>query len=293
MELHQLRYFLAIAQHGTFTAAAEACNVSQPSLSAQIAKLESELGGALFERSRRGAQLTSRGLVFRPRALEALSQLESGRSELEELAGLKRGEVTLGCLPTTGAYLLPRILRTFRESHPFIQVRLREESSPTLGTALRETEVDLAIMDEAGLGPGVRAETLFREPLLLAVPPGHPFARRKKVELGKLAGEPLVIMKSGHGFRTIMLDALALAGVQPRVVCESDGIDTVQALVEAGLGLSLVPTMVRRADGPAYVEIAPPTPSRTIVLARRDSRALSAAAAAMSAVITRCFGRNV
>ena len=99
-------------------------------------------------------------------------------------------------------------------------------------------------------------------------------------------------MKSGHGFRTIVLDALARAGVQPRIVYESDGIDTVQALVEAGLGLSLVPTMVRRADGPAYVEIVPPTPSRSILLARRDSRALSPAAAAMSAVITRCFGRG-
>jgi DNA-binding transcriptional LysR family regulator len=292
MELHQLRYFLAIAQHGTFTAAAEACHVSQPSLSAQVAKLENELGGALFERSRHGSRLTSRGIVFRPRALEALAQLESGRSELEELAGLTRGEVTLGCLPTTGAYLLPEILRTFRESHPLIQVRLREESSPILGTALRELEVDLAIMDEAGLGPGVHAEVLFREPLLVAVPPGHPFAGRKKIELGKLSGEPLVIMKSGHGFRTIVLDALARAGVQPRVVYESAGIDTVQALVEAGLGLSLVPTMVRRADGPAYVEIAPPTPSRTILLARRDSRALSAAAAAMSTVVTRCFGRG-
>jgi LysR family hydrogen peroxide-inducible transcriptional activator len=293
MEIHQLRYFIAVAQHGSFTAAAEACNVSQPSLSAQIAKLEAELGGALFERSRRGARMTPRGLVFRPRALEALSQLETGRSELEELSGLKRGDVTLGCLPTTGAYLLPLILRTFRESHPLIQVKLREESSPILGRALREIEVDLAIMDEAGLGPGLRSETLFREPLLVAVPPGHPFAARKKIELGKLSGEPLVIMKSGHGFRTIVLDALARAGVQPRVVYESAGIDTVQTLVEAGLGLSLVPKMVRRADGPAYVEIAPPTPSRTILLARRESRALSHAAAAMREVVLRCFGHGM
>jgi DNA-binding transcriptional LysR family regulator len=224
--------------------------------------------------------------------LEALSQLESGRSELEELSGLKRGEVTLGCLPTTGAYLLPPILRTFREAHPLIQVRLREESSPTLGKALRENEVDLVIMDEAGLGPGLRSETLFREPLLVAVPPGHPFAARKTIKLGELAGEPLILMKSGHGFRKIVLDALARAGVEPRVVYESDGIDTVQALVEAGLGLSLVPTMVRKADGPAYLGIAPPTPSRTILLARRDSSALSPAAAAMRDAISRCFGRG-
>lgn len=292
MELHQLRYFLAIALHGSFTAAAEVCHVSQPSLSAQVAKLEGELGGALFERSRHGSRLTPRGTVFRPRALEALSQLESGRSELEELSGLKRGEVTLGCLPTTGAYLLPPILRTFREAHPLIQVRLREESSPILGKALRETEVDLVIMDEAGLGPGLRSEILFREPLLVAVPPGHPFAARKKIELRELAGEPLILMKSGHGFRKIVLDALARAGVEPTVVYESAGIDTVQALVEAGLGLSLVPTMVRKVDGPAYLGIAPPTPSRTILLAQRDSSALSPAAAAMRQAISQCFGHG-
>jgi LysR family transcriptional regulator, hydrogen peroxide-inducible genes activator len=292
MEIHQLRYFLAIAQHGSFTAAAEACHVSQPSLSAQVAKLEAELGGALLERSRHGSRLTPRGQVFRPRAREALSQLESGRNELEELSGLKRGEVTLGCLPTTGAYLLPLILTTFRKAHPLIQVKLREESSPVLGRALREVEVDLAIMDEAGLGPGVHSETLFREPLLVAVPPGHPFAARKRIELGKLSGQPLIIMKSGHGFRTIVLDALARAGVQPLVVYESAGIDTVQALVEAGLGLSLVPTMVRRTDGPAYLQIAPPTPSRSILLARRENRSLSPAAAALGGVISGCFASH-
>ena len=289
MELHQVRYFLAVAHTGSFTAAAEACHVSQPSLSAQVAKLEGELGGPLFERSRLGSRLTPRGLVFRPRALEALSQLESGRSELEELSGLKRGEVTLGCLPTTGAYLLPGILRAFREIHPSVHVKLREESSPILGKALLETEVDLALMDEAGLGAGLRSETLFREPLLVVVPRSHPFAARKRISLGKLDGEPLILMKSGHGFRKIVLDALARAGVEPRVVYETSGIDTVQTLVEAGLGLSLVPTMVRKPDGPAYIEIAPPTPSRTILLTRRDSSALSPAAAAMRNVISRCF----
>jgi len=289
MELHQLRYFLAIAQQRSFTAAAQVCHVSQPSLSSQVAKLEGELGGPLFERSRQGARLTPRGEVFRPRALEALQQLEIAKGELEELSGLKRGEVILGCLPTTGAYILPGILKAFREAHPTLQVRLREESSPILGRALLDTEVDLALVDEAGLAAGVRSEVLFREPLLVIAPRGHPFAKRKRIPLGRLAGEPLILMKSGHGFRKIVLDALAQARVEPRVVYETSGIDTVQTLVEAGLGLSLVPLMVRKAKGPAYIEIAPPTPTRTILLARRDSSALSPAAAAMRAVITWCL----
>lgn len=283
MEIQQLKYFLAIAQTGSFTAAAKACRVSQPSLSSQVAKLEAELGGPLIERSRQGARLTKRGELFRGRAAEALRQLESGRFELEELSGLKRGSVTLGCLPTTGAYLLPPLLKAFGKAHPEIDVKLREESSPGLAKALRESEVDLAIMDEAGLGTGIQAETLFSEPLLIALPPRHKLATRKKLALSALAGEPFILMKSGHGFRKIVIDALARAGVEPRVVHESGEIETVQALVEAGLGLSLVPRMVRKSHGPAYAEISAPTPSRSLLIAWREGSALSPAAQALLA----------
>jgi len=283
MEIHQLRYFLAVAQAGSFTAAANACHVSQPSLSAQIAKLEDELGGALIERSRQGARLTRRGEIFRSRAAEALRQLESGRFEIEQLDGLTLGSVALGCLPTTGAYLLPPLLKAFRRAHPEISVSLREESSPQLARLLRDSEVDLAILDEAGLGSGLRSEVLFSEPLLLAVPPGHRLAGRKRAALKALAGEPLILMKPGHGFRKIVLDALLRAGVEPRVVYESGEIDTVQALVGAGLGLSLVPRVIRRA-GLAYVEILPPTPFRTLHIAWRDESVLSPAALAMKTI---------
>jgi len=283
MEIHQLRYFLAVAQTGSFTAAAKVSHVSQPSLSAQIAKLEGELGGPLIERSRQGARLTKRGELFRGRAAEALRQLESGRFEIEQLSGLTRGSVTLGCLPSTGAYLLPPLLRAFGKAHPGISVSLREESSPQLARLLRESEVDLAIVDEAGLGSGLRSELLFSEPLLIAVPPGHRFASRKKLALKALADEPLILMKSGHGFRKIVMDALSRAGVEPRVVHESGEIETVQALVKAGLGLSLVPKMVRRT-GLAYLEILPPTPSRTVHIAWRHDSVLSPAALALKRI---------
>jgi LysR family hydrogen peroxide-inducible transcriptional activator len=288
MEIHQLRYFLAIAQTGSFTGAAQACHVSQPSLSSQVAKLEDELGGPLIERSRKGARLTQRGELFRGRAAEALRQLESGRYELEELTGLKRGSVTLGCLPTTGAYLLPPLLKAFGKAHPEIQVGLREESSPGLTQAILASDVELAITDEAGLGAGIQAETLFSEPLWIALPPGHRFQSRKKLDLASLAGEPLILMKSGHGFRKIVLDALAKAGVDAKVVHDSGEIETVQALVQAGLGISLVPAMVKRR-GLTYVEIKPPTPSRTLLLARREGSVLSPAAEALRRMAIKLF----
>lgn len=283
MEIHQLRYFLAVAQSGSFTAAAHACYVSQPSLSAQVAKLEDELGGPLLERTRQGARLTRRGELFRTRAAEALRQLESGRFEIQQLDGLEVGSVTLGCLPTTGAYLLPPLLKAFGRAHPEIAVHLREESSPGLARLLRESDADLAILDEAGLGGGIKSQVLFTEPLLVAVPPDHRYARRKKLALKALEGEPLILLKAGHGFRKIVLDALMRAGVEPRVVYESDGIETVQALVEAGLGVSIVPRMVMR-PGLVYLDILPPRPSRTLHLAWRAESVLSPTAVAMKKI---------
>ncbi|WP_455382004.1 LysR family transcriptional regulator [Salinispira pacifica] len=281
MEIHQLRYFLAVARTGSFTGAAESCHVSQPSLSAQIAKLENELGGPLFDRGRRGARLTERGELFRVRAGEAVRQLETARRELDELSGLSRGSVSLGCLPTTGAYLLPRLLRAFLDAHPHVHVDLQEASSPQLGSALRRFEIDLAIIDEAGLGPGIEARALFREPLEIALPAAHPLARRRALSLTELSGERFILMKSGHGYRRIVTEALQAAGIEPEVVYESDEIETVQRLVEAGLGVTVVPRMVRKSEGPAYVTISPPTPSRTLLIAQREAGTLSAASEAL------------
>jgi DNA-binding transcriptional LysR family regulator len=289
MEIHQLRYFLAVVREGTFTGAAEACHVSQPSLSIQIAKLESEVGGELLERSRTGARLTARGRLFQPRAQEILDQLEGAWRDLEDLDGLRRGEVSLGCLPTTGAYVLPPLLKEFRRVHPELAVRLREESSPQLAEALLEGSVDLALVDEAGLAPGLRSTTLFSEPLLVAVPPDHRLAGRGAIAVEALADEPLIVMKGGHGFRRIVLDYLEGRGLTPRIVYESSGIETVQALVEAGLGVSLVPRMVRKSPGPAYLDLLPPTPTRTLSLAARQHVKPSPAAAALEATVRSWF----
>jgi LysR family hydrogen peroxide-inducible transcriptional activator len=289
MEIHQLRYFLAIVKEGSFTAAAEACAVSQPSLSSQVAKLEDEAGGPLLERHRTGARLTARGRLFLPRATEALRQLEAARKDWADLDGLRRGEVTLGCLPTTGAYVLPPLLRRFRSRYPDLTVKLREESSPRLAEALAAGEIDLAFLDEAGLGPGLRAHTLFSEPLLVAVPQDHRLAGRGAIAVEALADEPLIVMKSGHGYRKIVLDFLTARGLSPRIVYESSGIDTVQALVEAGLGVSLVPRMVRKSPGPAYLDLLPPTPTRTLSLAARDGVEPSPGAAALETAVRDWF----
>ncbi|NCN05383.1 MAG: LysR family transcriptional regulator [Spirochaetales bacterium] len=293
MEIHQIRYFLEVYRNKSFTKAAKECHVSQPSLSAQIQKLESELRGPLFLRARGGILLTNRGELFLPRAIEIEHQTEKVREEMEQLDGLTRGRVRLGCLPTTGAYVLPEILAYFHDTYPGIRVELWEESSPGLARALLGLEIDGAILDEAGLTDGLVGETLFTEPLYLAVPPDHRLSGAGVVALSSLAEEPIILMKQGHGFSTIVRRALEDAGVTPRVVYESAEIETVQGLVAAGLGISLVPRMIRKAWGVAYLEIAPPTPSRTLIFAYRAGTPRGPAAVALGNSILQLLRRDI
>lgn len=283
MEIHQLKYFLSICQTGSFTAAAESCHVSQPSLSVQILKLEEELGGSLFERSRQGARLTARGELLKPRAAETLQQLQLVRSDMDSFDGLTRGSVRLGCLPATGAHILPVLLGAYQIDHPEIDVQLREESSPGLSAALLNYEIDIAVTDEAGLNQYLEAEVLFAEELLAALPPDHPLALSSELDvpLQALADERFIVMKEGHGFHRIVMQALEQEGISPEIVYESAEIETVQGLVGAGLGVSIVPKMVRKAWGIAYRRITAPRPTRTLFLACRSFADLSPAAQAL------------
>jgi DNA-binding transcriptional LysR family regulator len=285
METHQIRYFLAVSQTNRFTQAAKQCNVSQPSLSIQIAKLEDELGGPLFERAKKGVKLTSRGEMFLPRANAIWNEMQSAQKEVEALSGLSLGSVTLGCLPTTGAHVLPKILLAFRKSYPKVTVHLKEESSPGLARNLEQGEVELAILDEAGLYPGLDRQTILTEELWLALPPKHRLAGKTPLNLRQVAEEPFILMKTGHGFRQITLDFYRKAGLEPKVVFESGGIETVQALVAAGLGISLVPQMVAHFPGVVYSRVSQPKAARTLSLAWRKKVPLSPAAEAMKNVI--------
>ena len=205
------------------------------------------------------------------------------------LAELTTGSVTIGCLPTTGAHVLPRVLTVYRKAYPGIRVQLREESTPRLAQCLEEGEIDLAILDDGGLRPSLDHLVLFTEELLLALPPRHPLAGRVHLTLKQVAGEPFILMKPGHGFRQITIDLFHKAGVEPQIVFESGAIETLQALVEAGLGVSLVPQMVRRPSGIAYVDVSQPRATRTLILAWHRTATLSPAAVAMRRNIQKCL----
>src|SRR5690242_11329454 len=145
MEVHQLRYFCAVARHGTFTRASEVERVAQPSLSQQILKLEAELGAPLFDRLPRCAKLTALGRTFLPKAERILRELDEARTELLDMAGAGRGEVVVGVIPTIAPYLLPRLLTDFTVRNPLITINMVEDITPALLQGLHEGTIDMAI----------------------------------------------------------------------------------------------------------------------------------------------------
>ena len=246
MEMHQLRYFAAVARLSGFTRAADECRVAQPSLSQQIRKLEDEVGEPLLERERRRCRLTPAGELLLPHALAILEAAERGRLEIREMGGRVRGRVVLGALPTVAPYFLPEIVRAFQERHPAVDLEVREETTGQLLRGLEEGELDLALLSEAEAGPRVEMETLFREELLLCLPLRHPLARRRRLAADALRQERFILMQDDHCLGTQAREFCRTQGFRPRIACRSAQISTVQAMVRSGLGISLVPAMARK-----------------------------------------------
>lgn len=301
MELQQLRYVLAVAKTGNFSRAAEQCHVAQPSLSQQIRKLEDELGERLFTRLRQRAVPTAAGESLVTRAARILAEVDAARRELHEASDLTRGTVAVGVLPTIAPYLLPRVLRTFSAAHPGLSLSVQEDITPQLVKLVGACELDLAILSLPLGDARLEHEELFTEELRLALPPGHPLAGRRRLSLDDLDGERFILMKEGHCLGDQALRFCQRHELEPQVVFRSAQLETIQALVLAGVGVSLMPEMAcrsERSQHPVYRSLAAPRPSRVIAAVwRREQHHsrpawaflehLRAAAKAMQAVPSR------
>jgi LysR family hydrogen peroxide-inducible transcriptional activator len=275
MEMHQLRYFVAVARTGNFSRAAGECRVAQPSLSQQIQKLESEVGERLFERTRRRAILTPAGALFLPHALSILETAEQGRREILEMSGQVRGKILLGALPTIAPYFLPEIVRLFREKYRGVELILHEEATLQLLRGLEENELDLALISDAAPNPRIRIEKLFSEELLLCLPADHALVRQRVVVAADLEREKFILMQEGHCLGAQAQRFCQTKGLHPQISCRSAQIATVLAMVQAGLGVSLIPEMARN-QGPAgsvvYRSLDGARPRRTLALAMSRQR---------------------
>jgi LysR family hydrogen peroxide-inducible transcriptional activator len=278
MELHQLRYFCAVAETGSFSRAAEHSHVSQPSLSQQILKLEAELSVRLFDRLGRSVRLTEVGKTFLPRAHAVLRELEAARGDVVESKDSVSGQVTVGVIPTVAPYFLPPVLAAFAKHFPKSTVTVVEEITPVLLERLRAGGIDIAVLALPVRGREFEALPLITEPLFAALPKNHRLSRNKTIGLRELRKEPFLLLRDGHCFRENAVAACDRARVSPQVVFESGQFSSLLGLVGAGVGVSLVPAMaVDRRSQVRFVRISDPTATRTIGALTLRGRSLSRA----------------
>ncbi|MGI8604269.1 MAG: LysR family transcriptional regulator [Verrucomicrobiales bacterium] len=284
MELHQLRYALAVARMGNFSRAAAHCHVSQPSLSQQIQKLEAELGDRLFTRLKREAVPTAAGRALLIRAARIIGDVEAAQHDVADAGGEVRGVVALGVLPTIAPYLLPRVLTLCRQRYPRLDVVIHETTTAQLLIMAAACEIDFAVLSGTIPDDRFQREDLFSEDLLLAVPADHPLAGRRSVRLEDVETERFILLQEGHCLGDQALRFCDQQKCHPQVIFRTAQLETIQALVAASVGVSLIPRMACQPGlphRPAYVVIAPPRPTRTVAVLRRREQYLSRGASAL------------
>ncbi len=276
MELHQLRYACAVADTGSFSRAAEHCQIAQPSLSQQILKLEEELGARLFDRLGRSIRLTEAGRAFLPHARSVLETVAAARASIAVQQTDVRGSVSVGAIPTIAPYLMPAYAADFMGKFPEARLRIIEDMTPVLVDGLRDLSIDLAILALPLRHKDLELFPLRTEPVFAALPKGHPCAASRSLSLKDLRGEPFVMLRDGHCFRDLSVAACSSARITPNIAFETGQFSSVLAMVGAGVGISMVPEMaVDRGADCRYVPLTDTRARRTIVLATLRGRSFN------------------
>ena len=284
MELHQLRYFCAVADTRSFSRAALHCHVSQPSLSQQIRKLEEELGVRLFDRLGRTIRLTNSGEAFLPRARAVLRELEAARGDVDVQKESVSGAVTIGVIPTVSPYLLPPHLAQFSKKFPQAQLSVVEEITPILLEHVRAATIDLAVLALPVRGNEFESFPMLTEPLFAAVPKRHRLARRHTLSLKDLQTDPFLLLRDGHCFRDTAVAACARARLHPRIVFESGQFSSLLSMVASGIGVSIVPEMaIDKRPRCCYLRLSDEQAVRTVGVVRLRGRSFSRSQSALLA----------
>lgn len=282
--MQQLAYFVAVAQERHFTRAAELLGVAQPTLSKQVRVLERELGTPLFDRARGNIALSQAGELLLPLARRILTDVDTARRQVQELAGVRRGRVRLGATPSLMTGLLADVLAAFRRRFPDIELHVQESGSQDLVQHLSGGELDLAlvIVPRRLSERGLVTTPIIREDLVVvssweAPPPSVSGSLR----VADLRGRPLVMFRPGYDLRDVTLEACRAAGFEPTLAVEGGEMDAVLRFAEAGVGLAVVPSMVLQSRPRLRrTSLTDPRLRRTVALAHRTGAAVPAAATA-------------
>ncbi len=297
MTLTELRYIVAVARERHFGRAAEACFVSQPTLSVAVKKLEEELGVPLFERGPGEVSVTPAGHKIVEQAQRVLD--ESAR--IKEIAAAGRDPLCeplrLGAIYTIGPYLLPKLIPILRRTAPGMQLHIQENFTHRLGEGLKSGEVDVIVVALPYEEPGIVSRAVYDEPFVVAVPKGHPWETRKRITPDELTRESLLLLGEGHCFRDQVLEFCHTVRTRERSAIsrtvEGGSLETIRQMVASGVGITVLPaTSIGGGTGPGdlirILPFAKPTPTRTVGLAWRRSFPRPEAVEALRKAILAC-----
>ncbi len=242
MELAQLEAFIQVAHHRSFSRAAEALFLTQPSVTARIQSLEREIGERLFERTGRSVTLTDAGIAFMPHAQRALTAVLEGTDAIEAVRHGDVGSLRIGASSSIATYLLPGILKKFRQVRPRIHVYLSTGQTEDIIEGMLSGETHIAITRLAQ-HPEVESIHLCNDDLTLVVAPGHPFSRKRSVTIAEAGREPFLFFERGSSYHSLTYSMFLRAGVVPESAMELDSMETTKHMVEAGLGVAILPVV--------------------------------------------------
>lgn len=279
MNLRDLRYLVAVAEYRHFGRAAEACFVSQPTLSTQLKKLEETLGVVLFERSNRRVMLTPEGEQVVQQTQRILVELNALTALSEQLRDPMGGDLRIGIIPTIAPYLLPKVLAPLRKAFPNLKIQLTEGQTANITRMLKHGDLDATLLALPLGEENVEEVALLDEDFVFAVPADHPKAQLAEVDSSDLEGEEVLLLEDGHCFRDQALEVCqAHRGIESKSY-SATSLETLRQLVAAGVGVTLIPQLavpdeVKPSDGLRYIPFAAngqDRPMRTLGLCWRAS----------------------
>jgi len=287
LTLHRLELFLAVLDHGGVGRAAKACNISQPAVSEHLHGLEAYLGVALLERRGRSVYPSPAARLVEPYARQAVGLLRGAEQAIADLRGLHSGSLSIGASTTPGTYLLPAALGRFHALHPGITLSLQISDSRVIERWVAAGQVDLGVIGESVLLPGLVAEPWVRDELVLIVPRGHPLARRRSVRPPVLAGESYIAREEGSSTRSVAERHLGRLGVELTPAMELGSTEAIREAVASGLGVALVSrhAVLARDRRVVAVRLAGSRWTRDLLIVQRTGTLLGPTAAAFRSLL--------
>ena len=283
MEIHQLRYFVAVAEEGSFSRAAAREHVAQPSLSQQIQKLEAELDQRLFDRLSRTVVVTEAGKCLLEYARKILVEIAEARRCLDDLKRDVAGRLTIGAIPTMAPYVLPKLIGKFQTSYPKVELEILEDTTESLALRLEDGTLDIAIMSTCEQSPALEPHLLGEEALLVLLPKQHRLAKKKNISWSDLKSEKFLLLHEVHCLSAQVCQLLAAHNLRPELALRGAQLATIAQMVATGMGVSFVPQMMvehQLPSGCVALPLTPPAPIRELNLLRNPLRLETRAAAA-------------